>query len=66
MELSREYQILLQTLDKAEHGPIIDESEWDKQIITNTTERLLKEYDIGWDPKSAPCVFADDHLAVVF
>lgn len=63
MELSREYQILLQTLDKAEHGPIIDESEWDKQIITNTTERLLKEYDIGWDPKSAPCVFADDDFA---
>jgi methylamine--corrinoid protein Co-methyltransferase len=63
MELSREYQILLETLDKAEKGPVVDEAEWDNQIITQTTRRLLKEFGIGWDPKSAPYVFADDEFA---
>jgi len=63
MELSREYQLLLETLDKAEKGPIVDESEWDNQIITQTTRRLVKEFDIGWDTKSAPYVFADDEFA---
>ncbi len=63
MEISREYQILLETLDKTETGPIVEEADWDNQIITETTKRLVKEYDIAWDTKSAPYVFADDEFA---
>jgi methylamine---corrinoid protein Co-methyltransferase len=62
MELSREYEILLQSLDKAENGPVIEDAEWNS-LISVTTQRLLKEYDIGWNARSAPYVFADDEFA---
>jgi methylamine--corrinoid protein Co-methyltransferase len=63
MELSREYQLLLETLDKSENGPIVDEAEWDNKIITETARRLVKQYNIAWDSESAPYVFADDEFA---
>ena len=62
MELSREYKILLQSLDKAENGPVIEDADWNS-LISVTTQRLLKEYDIGWNARSAPYVFADDDFA---
>ena len=62
MKVTREYELLLQSLDKAENGPLMEDSDWNN-LITATTQRLLKDYEIGWNAKSAPHVFADDAFA---
>jgi methylamine---corrinoid protein Co-methyltransferase len=43
------YQRLLETLDKAENGPVVDEKDWDLKTITATVRRLIDEFDIRWD-----------------
>ena len=62
MENGMDYEILLNTLDKAETGPIIDEKVWDAEIIGKNFRETLKKYDIQLD-KDDPYVTADDGLA---
>ena len=57
-----DYDLLLNTLDKAERGPIIDEKEWDQTVIGQTAREILKKYDIKLD-KNDPYVTNDDALA---
>lgn len=56
------YKILLATLDKAENGPVIDENEWDGQLIAKTVQELVERYDIRLEG-DAPFVPDDDALA---
>ena len=37
---------LLDVLDKAETGPIVEEKEWDIEYIQKPIARLVKEYDV--------------------
>ncbi len=53
---------MLVALDKAEHGPVVDEAEWDRRYIYQTIKDLVAEYDITWD-KSTASVPSDDALA---
>lgn len=57
-----DYEILLNTLDKAENGPIIDEKEWDHQYISQTVQELVQKYDISWATDD-PMVPWDDDFA---
>ncbi len=57
------YQMLLNVIDKAENGPIVDENEWDKQYIGETVQNLIKKYDINWNMEDKPLVSSDDDLA---
>ena len=38
-----DYEVLLNTLDKAENGPIIDEKEWDIKYISQTVRELVEK-----------------------
>jgi len=52
---------LLDVLDKAETGPIVEEKDWDIEYIQKPIARLVKEYDIKWD--KGVFVPSDDDLA---
>jgi methylamine---corrinoid protein Co-methyltransferase len=58
---SERYELLLNTFDKAENGPVIDEKEWDLGYITKTVRKLIDEYNIRWDKDQV--VPADEALA---
>ncbi|NQS92318.1 MAG: monomethylamine:corrinoid methyltransferase [Chloroflexi bacterium] len=62
MKNGMDYEILLDALDKAEKGPILDEKVWDAEIIGKNFRETLKKYDIKLD-KDDPYVTADDALA---
>lgn len=48
-------------LDKAEHGPIIEENEFDREFIQKPIAHLVKKYDIKWE--KGIFVPSDDELA---
>jgi methylamine--corrinoid protein Co-methyltransferase len=52
---------LLEVLNKAETGPIIDEKEFEAKLITQTIKKLIKKYDLKFD--KSILVPADDELA---
>jgi len=52
---------LLEILNKAETGPIIDEKEFEAKLITQTISKLIKKYEIKFD--KSVLVPADDELA---
>lgn len=58
---SEVYNYMLSVLDKAETGPVIDEREWDLNIINRTIKELVKKYEIQWDKNVL--VPSDDNLA---
>lgn len=47
--------------DRAQTGPLTEESEFDKHILPKEAARLVKEYDIKYDPEEI--VSSDDTLA---
>ncbi len=51
---------LLDILDKAESGPIIEEKEFDK-LLSKTVKELVKKYELKRDPAQA--IVTDDALA---
>lgn len=55
------YNYLLSVLDKAENGPIVKETDFDRQYIYNTITELVKKYDVRWD--KGVMVPNDDSLA---
>lgn len=55
------YQRMLETLDKAENGPIVDEKDFDHHQIGAAIQEIIKRFDISW-PKGV-MVPADDQLA---
>lgn len=57
------YQMLLNVIDKAETGPILDENEWDKKYIGQTAQDLIEKYDISWSMTDQFIVSTDDDLA---
>ena len=61
MKNSPIYDYMLSVLDKAEHGPVVDENDWDFNYINRTIKDLVKKYDIQWDAEVM--VPADDDLA---
>lgn len=62
MKNRMDYQLLLSTLDKAENGPVLDEKDWDREVIGKNFKEVLEKYDITLD-KEDPYVTADDALA---
>jgi methylamine--corrinoid protein Co-methyltransferase len=59
----RQYTRLLEVLDRAESGPIVEELTWDMSLVPDTVARLLAEHNIKMpDPKDS-VVLADDALA---
>ncbi len=52
---------LLEVLNKAETGPIIDEKEFEAKLITQTIRKLIKKYDLKFD--KSVLVPAKDELA---
>ncbi|MDR3576099.1 MAG: monomethylamine:corrinoid methyltransferase [Anaerolineaceae bacterium] len=59
----RTYTRLLDVLDRAESGPMIEESKWDMNLVPKTVARLLAEYDIKMKPVNESVVLQDDALA---
>ncbi len=55
------YQRMLETLDKAETGPILEEKDFDKKQIGAAIQEIVKRFDISW-PKDI-MVPSDDQLA---
>ena len=55
------YQRMLEVLDKAENGPVYDESEFDKKQIGTAIKDIIERFDIGWP--TGVMVPADDALA---
>jgi hypothetical protein len=58
-----EYQIFLENLDKAENGPVVEETDWDRSYINETVRDIIESHDIQWDRQTAPIVPSDDILA---
>ncbi len=52
---------LVDVLNRAETGPIIEESDFERRLVTPTINRLIKQYDIKFDHKTI--VPSDDDLA---
>jgi len=52
---------LSEVLRRAETGPLIDEKDFEGRLITSTVKRLIKKYDIQYDPETL--VPSDDELA---
>ncbi|MBE3141801.1 MAG: monomethylamine:corrinoid methyltransferase, partial [Thermoplasmata archaeon] len=59
---NKKYKFLLNNLDKAENGLIIDEKEWDRHYIGDNIKRLIEKYDVSWN-EGNPFVPDDDALA---
>ena len=55
------YQRMLENLDKAEKGSIIEEKDFDQNQIGLAIQDIIKRFDISW-PKDVMCP-ADDQLA---
>jgi methylamine---corrinoid protein Co-methyltransferase len=53
---------MLETLDKAENGSIVDEKIWDSEIIGAISRELISKYKIAWS-KDDPGLPADDEFA---
>ncbi|AMP20994.1 hypothetical protein AZF37_07310 [endosymbiont 'TC1' of Trimyema compressum] len=51
---------LLDVLDRAEEGPIMDEKEFDK-LVSKTTREILKKYELKYNNEDA--ILMDDNLA---
>lgn len=62
MSNGMDYQLLLSALDKAENGPVIDEKEWDREIIGKNFRETLEKFDIVLE-KNDPYITNDDALA---
>jgi methylamine--corrinoid protein Co-methyltransferase len=62
MKNGQNYDLLLNTLDKAENGPLIDEKVWDRDVIGKTAREILTKYDIDLK-KDTPLINTDDALA---
>ncbi len=62
MNNGQNYDLLLGTLDKAENGPLIEERDWDRDVIGRTAREILEKYDLDLK-KDAPLVSGDDALA---
>jgi methylamine--corrinoid protein Co-methyltransferase len=54
------YEYLLSVLDKAEKGPMVEQSRWDRNIY-KSIKQLIEKYQIGWERDIA--VPFDDSLA---
>ncbi len=59
----RTYTRLLDVFDRAEQGPMLDETQWDMKLVPQTMRRLIKEYDIRMPDPNETVVPADDGLA---
>ena len=44
--MSRYYEII----DRAAHGPLVSEEDWDLEYVAGTVRRLVRKYQLGWDP----------------
>lgn len=62
MRNGMDYDLLLNALDKAEKGPVLDEKDWDREVIGKGFRETLKKYDIRLD-KNDPFVTDDDAFA---
>lgn len=62
MKNGMNYELLLSAIDKAENGPVLDEKEWDRDVIGKNFRETLKKYDITLD-KDTSIVSDDDALA---
>lgn len=62
MKNGMNYELLLNTLDKAENGPVLDEKVWDMEVIGKNFRETIKKYDIKID-KNDPYVTDDDAMA---
>jgi hypothetical protein len=56
------YDLLLDALDKAENGPVLDEKEWDREVIGKNFRETLEKYDISME-RDDPYITNDDALA---
>jgi methylamine--corrinoid protein Co-methyltransferase len=52
---------LLDVLDRAETGPLIDEKEFERKLVAQTGKRLIAEHGLKYDPKTV--IPADDAQA---
>jgi methylamine--corrinoid protein Co-methyltransferase len=55
------YEYVLSVLDKAERGPVIEESVWDNEYISKKAQELIKKYDLSWEKELY--IPSDDSLA---
>lgn len=62
MQLSSESELLLDALDKAENGPVLDEKVWDAEIIGGISREIISKYAIAWTNGESRCP-ADDQFA---
>lgn len=62
MKNGMDYELLLCALDKAEHGRIVDEKDWDNNYISKTVNELVRKYDVSWNSED-PMVPWDDNFA---
>ena len=54
---------LLDVLDRAEHGPILDAEDWDKRLVSSMIKDVSAEFDIKFKPLGDTLVPDDDALA---
>lgn len=66
MSKPTDYQILLGSLDKAEHGPIVEERDWDNKFISQTIRELVRKYDISWNADDPLVPWDNDFADRVF
>ena len=66
MSKPTDYQILLGSLDKAEHGPIVEERDWDNKFISQTIRELVRKYDISWNADDPIVPWDNDFADRVF
>ena len=59
----RTYTRLLDVFDRAENGPMLEEMEWDMQLVPQAVSRLIAQYDLKLKPVSENVVNQDDALA---
>lgn len=62
MKNEMNYELLLSALDRAENGPVLDEKDWDREVIGKNFRETLQKYDIRSEADD-PYVTADDELA---
>jgi methylamine---corrinoid protein Co-methyltransferase len=59
----RTYTRLLDVFDRAEDGPMMEESQWDMQLVPEAVARIIAKYEIKLKPVSETVVNQDDALA---
>ena len=62
MNNGQNYELLLSVLDKAENGPLLEERDWDRDVIGKTAREILEKYDLDLQG-DAPLVSDDNELA---